>query len=520
MRGTPPALAGGPEAIGLDQVIRRALARRPGDRFAGAMEMASALRETAHPGIARSTGFLRATARLLIHPFRVLRHDPETDFLAESIPDALVVSLSKVESLIVRSGHEQPDGADASANVDLMLRGTMVRAGDEIRITTQLVDFRSGDVARSSESRGVVRDLFDLQDRICQEILTGLALAPSPTEKLSMRKEEPKNPRAYELYLRANRLAQSRRLWAAARDLYLECLREDPTYAPAWARLGRMYRVIAKYGHTEDPARQVQLAEQAFQTALNLDPDSSLAHNLYTYFEIEQRGAAGDAMIRLLERARAHPTDAEIFSGLVVACRFCGLLDASVAAHERGRQIDPGLSTSVHYTFWMMGEFEKAIAHDDDELRFMTNYSLPLLGRSEEAIRGLTETVQSLGPGLLNDMLTSTRHALEGNREACLRESRKLLDSSFRDPEGLYFCARQFAIIGEPELALSVLADVVSRGFLCVPAFQRDPWLDPIRDSDRFAAIMDMAETEAQIVRERFERAGGPALLGVSALAH
>jgi hypothetical protein len=63
------------------------------------------------------------------------------------------------------------------------------------------------------------------------------------------------------------------------------------------------------------------------------------------------------------------------------------------------------------------------------------------------------------------------------------------------------------------------MADVVSRGFLCLPTFQRDPWLDPIRDSDRFAAIMDMAETEAQIMRERFERAGGPALLGVSALA-
>lgn len=518
MRGTPPALAGGPEAIGLDQIIRRALERRSRDRFTGAAEMASALRETASPESARPNGFLRATARLVIPPFRVLRHDPETDFLAESIPDALVVSLSKMESLIVRSGHGVPDSSETPANVDLMIRGTIVRAGDEIRITTQLVDFRSGDVARSSESRGVVRELFELQDRICQEILSGLALAPSPTEKLSMRKEEPKNPRAYELYLRANRLAQNRRLWPAALDLYLECVREDPSYAPAWARLGRIHRVLAKYGQADDPARHVQLADQAFRAALDLDPDSSLAHNLYTYFEIEERGAAGDAMIRLLDRARAHPTDAEIFAGLVVACRFCGLLDASVAAHRRGRQIDPGLATSVSFTFWMMGDYEEAIAHDDDEMRFVRHYSLPFLGRTEEAISGLIELERSAVPGLVTEMVVATRSALQGRREECVQVSRKLLTSRFRDPEGLYFAARQLAFVGETELALSVMADVVSRGFVCLPVIKRDPWLDPLRESDRFAAILDTAETEFQITRDRFEQAGGPALLGVSAV--
>src|SRR5690606_24378761 len=217
-----------------------------------------------------------------------------------------------------------------------------------------------------------------------------------------------------------NRLSQNWQLWSAARDLYLECVREDPTYAPAWARLGRTYRVIAKYGQTEDPNRYVQLADQAFQTALSLDPDSSLAHNLYTYYEIEQRGAAGDAMIRLLERARAHPTDAEIFSGLVLACRFCGILDASVAAHRRGRQIDPDLSTSVAYTFWMMGDYEQAIAHDHEDMRFMIYYAQPLLGQTEEAIRGLNEMARTSAPTMVSEMYLTMRCALLGMREECI----------------------------------------------------------------------------------------------------
>ena len=65
MRGAPPALAGGPEAIGLDQIIRRALSRGPEDRFPSAAEMALALRDTARPGTSTREGFLRATARVV-----------------------------------------------------------------------------------------------------------------------------------------------------------------------------------------------------------------------------------------------------------------------------------------------------------------------------------------------------------------------------------------------------------------------------------------------------------------------
>ena len=65
-------------------------------------------------------------------------------------------------------------------------------------------------------------------------------------------------------------------------------LREDPHYAPAWARLGRVHRVLGKYG-AEEQERSIALAGDAFRRALEINPDLPVAHNFYTYYEIAQR---------------------------------------------------------------------------------------------------------------------------------------------------------------------------------------------------------------------------------------
>jgi len=72
----------------------------------------------------------------------------------------------------------------------------------------------------------------------------------------------------------------------------------------------------------------------AFTRALDINPDLSIAHNLYAQLEVDL-GRAEDAMLRLIGRSKARGSDPDLFAGLVHACRFCGLLDASVAATAR-----------------------------------------------------------------------------------------------------------------------------------------------------------------------------------------
>ena len=99
----PPALSGSPAVAAVDRVIRRALAKRPAERPASAQEMAGELRAVHGMEGDDARALARALTRLVVLPFRVLRPDPETDFLAFSLPDAIATSLSRSGSLVVRS---------------------------------------------------------------------------------------------------------------------------------------------------------------------------------------------------------------------------------------------------------------------------------------------------------------------------------------------------------------------------------------------------------------------------------
>ena len=90
-----------------------------------------------------------ALTRLVVLPFRVLRPDPETDFLSFSLPDAISTSLSGIGSLVVRSSAaaarfegETPDlnALAVDADVDRVVMGTLLRSGDQLRVAAQLVD--------------------------------------------------------------------------------------------------------------------------------------------------------------------------------------------------------------------------------------------------------------------------------------------------------------------------------------------------------------------------------------------
>ena len=357
----PPALGGSPAIAAVDRIVQRALRKSPDERYQTARAMSVDLR--ASMLLADSGEVARAVPvrRLLVLPFCVLRPDPDIDFLAFSLSDDLTTTLSERESLVVRSSitaarfaGEQPDleAIATEANVDVVFTGTLLRAGDQLRVNSQLVEVPAGTVLWSQPSQVPLGDIFTLQDGLTERIVASLSTplgtrvlqTPAPTPR-----KAPASPRAYEYYLRANELAQQSSNWSVAKDLYLQCLEEDPEYAPAWARLGRIYRMIAVYTG-KNPEEHYERAHEAFTRALEIDPDLSLAHNLYTNNEVEI-GKAEDALVRLLNRAQAHATDPELFAGLVQACRYTGLLDASAAAHQRARQLDPAIPTAVAHTY-------------------------------------------------------------------------------------------------------------------------------------------------------------------------
>jgi serine/threonine protein kinase len=523
MSGQPAALTGSASVTAIDGVIHRALEKRPEDRFQSADAMAQALRATLTLTSDTSTVTVRPTTRLIALPFRMLRPDPDVEFLSFSLPDAVLSSLAGIQSLVVRStlagaGYTTDEGVNlkkisAEAGVDAVLCGTLLRAGGQIRVNAQLLEASSGTILWSKTVQREMKDIFEVQDQLARAIVESLSIPLSSGDQRRLRRDLPASARAYEFYLRGNQLAYDTSMLAVAGEMYRSSLDEDPDFAPAWAKLGRVYRILAKYG-AEGADDHLKQADQAFKRALDINPDLSVAHNLYTNFEIESLGRAKEAIVRLLGRVRVQAADPELFAGLVTACRFCGLLDASLAADRHARRLDPTIRTSVMYTHFMRGDWDRAIETDTDDLRWVTNWTLPLVGRTDEAIAHYRRISQMRLPRTMLLMTTAAWQVLEGRHDEAVETIREFTTRPF-DPEGMYLVARALVVIDEHTWAMDLFEHVIEAGFFCPQILLRDPWLDPVRSERRFNGIVARARERSQDAEAEFRRLGGDQLLSL-----
>jgi TolB-like protein len=465
---------------------------------------------------------IRTVIRLIALPFRLLKRDEETDFLAYSLPDAISSSLSGIDSVIVRSsllaarfeGPVDLKRIATEAEVDAILTGSVMRVGDRIRLTCELVEVPSATMIWSETVISSMPDLFKIQDELSERVVHSLMLPLSEREQHVFRRDVPANATGYEYYLRANQIAATRTLenMRLARDLYLQCLDEDPDYAPAWARLGRVNRFLEKFG--EDPDQNLKRADEAFRKAFALNPDLAIAHNLYTQIECDQ-GCAPQAMVRLLGRARFRRNDPDLFAGLVQACRYSDELEASVAAHHRARHLDPNLVTSVAHTYFLLGDYQRTLECYGTKRGFYLDCAaLVVLGDKQTALARLREREQAGGAtGSVRAIMQSLRAYLEGDFAECLSAIEVGETLTRKDPESLYYTARHLAQINEQERALKILSSVIDSGFLCGSAMSRDPWLASLRSLPDFSKLLHIADQRRSQVHASFLEAGGPQLL-------
>jgi serine/threonine protein kinase len=516
----PAVLTGGPAVAALDRVVSRALAKRPVDRYQSTEAMAQDLRAAIVLGDSGNVAPAHRVTRLIVLPFRVLRSDPETDFLAFSLADAVASGLSGLQSLVVRSSlaasrfaSDAPDlrAIAAEAEVDAVLVGTLLRAGDQLRVSSQLVEAPAATVLWSNTAQVPVGDLFRLQDELTSRIVESLSLPLTTRERRMLKQDVPASPRAYELYLRANEMSRDTRHWTAALDLYEQCVKEDAHYAPGFVGIGRMHRMIGKYVDG-DTATHFAKSEAALIRALDLNPDLSPAENLYAHLEVDL-GRAEQSMVRLLRRARERTADPEVFAGLSHSLRYCGLLQASLAAARQARRLDPRIRVSAAHTCFMLGDYEGVIEYEPEGVNYMRNLALMALGRRDEALAALDQVDDTL-PHLLVFYVNALAHLIRGEFEQSRESIDKLMN--IHDPEGQYYAARHLAYLGDVESALSLLHGAVEDGFFCVPALTRDPWLDSLRATAEFAAIMRRAQARHRQAVISFLTAEGDRLLGLA----
>jgi hypothetical protein len=227
------------------------------------------------------------------------------------------------------------------------------------------------------------------------------------------------------------------------------------------------------------------------------------------------QGRSLDAMKRLLSRAQQRRSDAELFAGLGHVCRYCGLLRPALVAHQEARRLDPLIATSVMHTYFMLGDYERALENSGSDYGYGTALALAMLGRVEEAVSTLRQRELAKPWRLGKLYLTSLRALLEGKHEESLAASEELMKATFRDPEGMYYLARQLSYLREEAPALDMLSRAIDNGFFCHQAMLRDPWLDALRGRTDFAALVNKAHQLHREASSAFLAGGGASLLGM-----
>lgn len=305
----------------------------------------------------------------------------------------------------------------------------------------------------------------------------------------------------YEKFVRAKELTVQRSLesMTRARELYWLCLAQDPTFAPAWAWLGRCCWFLGKF--SGGSSADVELAEAAFRRAFLIDPDLACAHQFYTPMETDT-GKAKRALTRLLKRIERNSGETESFTGLVQVFRFCGLLQESIAAHERAADLDPTVVTSVPHTLFLAGDYAATIeTYSGRAGYYLDAAAWAALGDTTRAKALLRDRLARMSlSDLMHGLMASLLAVLEERRDDALQCMQAMTIP--HEPEVLIYLARHYSYIGAPDAAVECLRRAWKAGFVCSSETLRsDPWLGGARAHIEFASVMREAERQVDQAR-------------------
>jgi serine/threonine-protein kinase len=456
---------------------------------------------------------------LAVLPFRNLREDPQADFLGFSLADAVITKLAYISALTVRPSSSveryrnqtiDPQKVAAELNVGTLLTGTFIKDGDDLRITTQLIDVKPDKILWQDSFDTKFDKLLTVQDRVSEQIIQGLQLTLSPAEAKKLKPQAPINPNAYEYYLRGVDL-YSLNDFLAAIAMLEKSTSIEPGYAPAWAYLGRAYATNAslQFGGHEHYGR----AQAAFEKAIALDP-ALVAPRVYMANLLTDTGRVERSVPLLREAIQNSPNNAEAHWELGYAYRFGGMLPQAVTESELARRLDPHvkINSSAMNAYLYLGEYGKFLqslpVNDSPYILFYRGFADYCAGRMHEAATNFNRAFEQ-DPSLMQAAIgKALSYAINNDNTAglaLLRQTEEKIEKlGVSDAEGIYKVAQAYAVLGDRASSRRMLRRSVEGGFFCYPYFESDPLLNNLRREREFAEIMAQARERHEQFKAKF----------------
>ena len=459
------------------------------------------------------TSNVRQSTSVVVLPLENLSGDQEQDYFADGMTDDLIANLAKIRSLRVISRstamaykhtHKPLSEIARELHVDAVVEGTVLRAGDRVRITAELVQVSTDRHLWAETYESQMGDVLALQNRVSSAIVSEIRVNLSPQDRARLARNPAVAPEAYENYLKG-RFYWNRRTdenLHRAIGYFENATKQDTQYALAYAGLSDCYAVIGAAIFGTMPAGEAApKARQAAQRALEIDPtlaeaETSLATVKFNY-DWDWAGAE-EGYQHAIQLNPNYATAYQRYSLLLTAT---GRFQESFGQINKARELDP-LSFSINFSLgwrlYLARQYDRAIVQLRNTLEMDPSYELPhlILGQAYEekgafdlAIPELRKAVElSHGTPL---MLSALAHAYAraGQRTEAQQLLTQLEAASKQQYVSPYYLALVYVGLGEKEKALSLLENAFtdrSNGLIFMAV---EPELDPIRSDPRFIAL-------------------------------
>jgi TolB-like protein/Tfp pilus assembly protein PilF len=429
-----------------------------GDREAALLEAAT---QVIAEQAATSDGAPAPNKSIAVLPFANLSSDPEQEYFSEGMTEEIISKLARIGNLqvasrtsVLRFRETELDIREIATTLGVryILEGSVRKAGDQLRITAQLIDSENGFHVWSKDFDGSLKDIFDVQESTAMQIADALDIHLSPQERDAVQRRYISNNDAYDAYLRGQAFIMN---WGeieslmAAREQFEKALELEPDYPPALAGLAGTEAQIYR-NHDPDEARLIRGTELA-NRALALDPSlvrghmalGELAADRYDY-----RGATG----RFRKAVTIEPDNALAWDYLSWSLAYQHPPDP-IGAEEAARKailLAPEFGNAYYHlgrALNLQGRFDEAIAAFKQIYKYRPNSSIAHLGITqsylaqgnlEQARKYSVLSMQVAGQSPIELSLSCFIEAADGNNEAALECLEELLgDKNYRDFEAL-----------------------------------------------------------------------------------
>lgn len=490
-------------------VHARARFRRRRILAAGTMVLigAAAYLLHAHRVVTTSAVNVRSLAVL---PLQNLSGDPTQEFFVDGMTEALIGRLARSSGVrvISRTSAMQFKGTRLripeiarKLNVDAIVEGSVVRSGDRVRITAQLISGATDDHLWSGSYDRELRDVLKVQEDVAQAIARRIQTTIAAQE--SGKRDAPRvSAHAYESYLKGRfalngspmpRLDESVRYFEAA-------IAKDPMFAPAYSGLGAAYVRLGSVFGGAFPADARANAIRAAEKALELDP--KLAEGHVVLGDVGVRQWQWDLAEASYRRAiELNPNDAAAHAGRAHWLLCQGSTDEALASARRARELDPLalFGTAIGAIHFYARRYDDAVRQletvltvrpDDAMALWFLGFALIEDGQPEKAIRVLerSASVSDRNPAVLGVLVRAYTRA--GRRTEALR----IVDELHRRRRAGYVPPAAFVNaylgLGEDDQALVWLERAYEERSNILQFLKVHPFFDPLRHDRRFAGLL------------------------------